>query len=512
MAAGGATTNATGDGSPKVPGRSDRNGSRPQRRGRWNEDDGLALGRRTRLDRFVELARRYRGWSRSQFSERLGRDSSKIIPLSGNPKLDFVVGIARALDWPLGEVAEAVWPDDGGEVGVDGREADGLSSATPDRAAADPETAGDDAGCTRVDDRAGPDGGLGHGAPRPATGIGSGTEPLPTRFAELDLAACAAHRAGDAAAMIAIARRLREVAANPTERAVAANREAGGWDLRGRCVRSLEAIQAALGEPGIRPDVRLMLEANLANSHYTLWHLVEARSIATVVLDRFAEGEPKTRLERVVEAFAFYVRGSSHRRSIASERGPDDAEFLRRAVHDLERARDRYMLLAAEHLDETYEAVAHTCRGGLLECSVDLGEIAPLDAVTIVLDRLEEVADLERAPHGDWLESFGWWAIAGCNIALRHLSGPDLHRVMAVCSNKAAEIAERLGHWPIRERVFTMEYVRRSRALHETGFDSEWVLDADDVRVLAGAMGRFPAFRETGWKILEATRYAEDVE
>ena len=66
---------------------------------------------KSKLSRFVDLARVYRGWSRTELSRVLGRDPSKIIPESGNPKLDLLVGLAEALDWNVGDVAESVWYD-----------------------------------------------------------------------------------------------------------------------------------------------------------------------------------------------------------------------------------------------------------------------------------------------------------------------------------------------------------------------------------------------------------------
>ena len=38
------------------------------------------------------------------------------------------------------------------------------------------------------------------------------------------------------------------------------------------------------------------------------------------------------------------------------------------------------------------------------------------------------------------------------------------------------------------------------------GYATEWLLDDDDVRTVTGTMGRFPSFRETGWRILESAR------
>ncbi|MDZ4755972.1 MAG: hypothetical protein SGJ11_15935 [Phycisphaerae bacterium] len=407
--------------------------------------------RKARLDRFVELARVYRGWSRSQLADRLGRDPSRVVPETGNAKLDYVSRVADALDWRLGDVVESIW-----------------------------------------------------------------LEELPTHegeasFEELDEEAQTAHRSGDAPRMLEIARQMRGCAATATERAIAANREAGAWDLRGRYGRSLEAVQLGLTEEGVCEDVRLMLHANLANAHYTLWHLIEARSVAGDLVDRFTVRPATSRIEQIGEAFALYVRGSALRRSMAHAPPASRDEFATRARKDLQRSRDRYESLADAWHDQQYAAIAHTCRVAMLECEAALHVIDPADALQLVIERLGDASDLAAVPSGDWLESFGWWAIGGCNIALEHLDGHELHRAMAVCTNKALEIADRLDHWAMRERAFTMERFRRQCVEDSTGYETEWLLDDEDVRIVAGTMARFPRFRPTGWRILESARVFADL-
>ena len=49
------------------------------------------LERKSTMHRFVSLAQAYRGWSKTQTAERLGREVAKVVPESGNPKLDLVV-------------------------------------------------------------------------------------------------------------------------------------------------------------------------------------------------------------------------------------------------------------------------------------------------------------------------------------------------------------------------------------------------------------------------------------
>lgn len=81
-----------------------------------------------------------------------------------------------------------------------------------------------------------------------------------------------------------------------------------------------------------------------------------------------------------------------------------------------------------------------------------------------------------------------------------------------MCTNKALEIGESLGHWPLRERAFTLEWFRRQfspqapreRRAACSHCAAAWTLDRDDLRALVGAMGRFPFFRPTGWAIIDA--------
>lgn len=136
-----------------------------------------AEDRRERLAKFIDLAKVYRGWSRGEVSRALGRDAGKLLPESGNPKLDLVVGLANALDWSVGDVVDGVW------------------TADDDR-----EVKGD--------------------------------------YAALDASARAAHGEGKFRQMLDIAKQMERIANTPSERALAANRMAGcaarwraGWRL-----------------------------------------------------------------------------------------------------------------------------------------------------------------------------------------------------------------------------------------------------------------------------------------
>ena len=406
--------------------------------------------RRDRLSQFVDLARIYRRWTKIQTAQALGREPSKVVPESGNPKLDLVVGLAEALDWDVGDVAEGIWRDEA--------EAYGEIETMAERG-----------------------------------------------FAILDREAIEAHRAGEYRRMTELSRALFLAAHTGSERATAANRLAGAYDGLGRYTKALAALQRGLAEPGVPAHVRMMLEVNLANAHYALWHLVEACSVANSLVERFQSRPAETRTERVVQAFGHYVRGQSERRLIETDPLSGNSH-AQRAREDLQIALTAYTTLAQEFDDASYAGIANTCTGAIFECDAALGVMDPLRAAEALSAGLDQVVDVVNYPPGDWLESYGWWAIFGCNVVLRGLSGPEMHRHMAVFSNKTAEIAERMENWSMRERAFTFEHLRRQRMNESLGYATEWLLDDDDVRTVTGTMGRFPSFRETGWRILESAR------
>ncbi len=407
--------------------------------------------RKGRLERLLELAQAYRGWNRKDLAKALGRDPTKLVPGTGIPKLDLVVQLAGVLDWPVGDVVGYLWHVNGV-------------------------------------------------AEKAASGVAE-------TFETVDAAAREAHREGRYQDMADLARKAYELAQTPDQRALSCNRSIGAWDGMGRYTELVKAARLGLGEPGVSADIRRVIQANLAVGYYSLWSLVESRSIAQEMIDWYAAHPPESFRDRRTHGFALYVSGNSYRRLISIE--PQRARELAglASVH-LEQARRRFIELAAERPDAEYLAgVANTCAGGLIETEVELGLRDPPSALAEYLKGLDRVGDDCDKLVGDWLESYGWWCIFGCNVALRHVSSErELQQHMAVFTNKADEIANRLDNWAMRERVFTMHYTRWERASGATGFQIPCVIDTEDVRIITGAMGRFPTFRETGWRILRSAQ------
>jgi hypothetical protein len=167
--------------------------------------------------------------------------------------------------------------------------------------------------------------------------------------------------------------------------------------------------------------------------------------------------------------------------------------------------------LLGTNTDRVAVGIARTCRGGILEAEVILGQLDPRQATARIVDAMAEVVNLETNSAGDVLESYGWWCIFGCNIAMRHISDErELQRLLALFTNKADEIAERLDNWAMRERVFSIQFDGHRRFVGWTGQKTPLTIDTDDVRMITGTMGRFPQFRRRGWSMLQSARVVSD--
>lgn len=406
-----------------------------------------ATSRRERVREFIALAHAYTGTSWTELARRLERTRGQLREVGGNPKLDFVGSLAEALDWSVGDVAEDIW-----------------------KSAAD----------TDAHDRE-------------------------MDFDQIDTAVMQAHADGDYTRMIKLGQKLFRAARTPEQRGLACNRIAGGWDGLGRHAKALEILRQGLRVGQISTHLRLMLQSNLANAYYSLWMLLEARGIARDLVEWYEENPPLEKRDRATQAFAYYVRGHSFRRLIEQE--PDNAErHAAHALEDLKTAERLYLGMAEEFGIDSYAGVANTCRGGIIEAECELGQRSPSKAIETYLTGLDAVRDTDTVSNGDWMESYGWWCIFGCNVALRHLSETEQQQPMAIFTNKAYNIGNKLENWAMRERAFTMEHAHRQRFVEWTKVTSDWALDNEDIRVLAGTMGRFPGFREVGWDILRTAK------
>lgn len=178
---------------------------------------------------------------------------------------------------------------------------------------------------------------------------------------------------------------------------------------------------------------------------------------------------------------------------------------VQQAVADLTTGQALLLRAAELHSVPVYRVAAKMCEGALLELRTLRGEIDAAASLEAIMTALDGAVDPAKSETPAMLEAWGWWCIFGCNIAIRHCADPgQVERFMGVFTNKADEIAARLGNWPLRERVWTMELHRRELAARDVTEINHPSLDDEDMRSIVGSMARFPAFRATGWSILRS--------
>ena len=165
---------------------------------------------RNRLRSLVEFAQLYRGWTGREAAAFLRRDVHNVVPGSGVPKVDLLLRLARALDWPASVVLDEVCGD---------------AAAAKGPAAA---------------------------------GAGG--------FDDLNQLAYAAFADGRFEELIALARSMSVAANSPDERATACLREHGGWDGLGRYEQAVASLQRGLAEVEVNEELKLRLRAILSSA------------------------------------------------------------------------------------------------------------------------------------------------------------------------------------------------------------------------------------------------------
>lgn len=425
--------------------------------------------RTERLHRLIDLARTTRGWSRAELARQLRRDPTKVYPESGNPKSDFVVALARALDWPVGSVLETIW---------NGSALNGMSQPP----------------IAMVEFKSRKNGG----------------ESKPQKdFEFLYAEAREAHDDGRYRDMIDRAMRMYAVADSQERRAFACAMEASGWDGLGRYTQEVDACRRGLAGTGVSSYTRNILRSTLANAWYSLWDLEPALGTAELLANHYESNPPERDVDHKRVAFVHYLRGNIRRRLMAAE--PEEASrHCDLAIDDLTRSRDMYLMLAERLGDRQIAGIANTCEAGLQECLAYRGDLEGAAVVSELIHRVEAALSTDPWPKGDWLESWGWTCIFGTNIALRSLDGPELQAAMKSLLGSALDVAESLDNWAMRERVYSMQLSLHNTLSERTGLSLDMNIDPADQTLIVATMSRFPAFQRTGWTILENARCTGD--
>lgn len=472
---------------------------------------------REALIELLGLASAYRGWNTRQLATALDRCNGNIVPDSGMPKLDLVVRLADALDWPVETVINQL------VGGVVGWSAGGSSQACD----ADPvvEARGEARLLTMDMSR-----------DALVSSMPCDTRHGPNHAARIK-AVRDALRQGDSTQALRLVEGVRLLAASNHERVDAALHEADLFESRGRWSASIATLQRSLafdlagngradsaGQPECHPDgaasrvqqegvsalewssVRPRLLMRLARAYHRAGLAFEGRAVASEAIDACRNGDIAT---LAVRAEALLLRGLCGRDQLETQQDPP-RRAAESALADLEEAMALLAWPALQSRRPDAAALHHMAAGAELELRAALGRVGGSVALATVLESLEPVIDVERFSDRARLEACGWWCVFGFGIAGRQPAGATRHQVLAVLSNKAEEIASRVDCWALRERVLRLEFERRELIASEFGESSEWLLDADDLRMIVGCIGASPRFRDLGLEILRRATIAEE--
>lgn len=420
---------------------------RPQEQLGSSDDGMFGDASRARMEELIAFAQAYHGWTQREIAAFLRRDVHNMIPASGIPKADVIVRLARALDWAPGAVLEQICGE----------------------------------------------------SPHVRQG-----EPLSLEadFAELNRQAFRAFTDGRFEDMIALGLRMERVASSPEQRAEGCLRQYVGWEGMGRYEAALESLQRALTEPELSQVLRWRLRGNLAQVYFVLGRFLESEGAAGAVLDRLScDAAGKDRETGGSVAMALYARGQALRCRALNE--ADDRTYLAKcACRDLRSGELAWEAHATLVRTDTFRAFSEMCRAALVCAEVLSGEVPLPVAVDRCLGRLDERVWDESRRAGLWAEANGWWSICGAEIVLATMApGSEADHLLAVFTNKGYEIVERTGNWALRERLLMIDYLRHTPQAGRHVDAESWILDRDDLRTLAGAMARFPAFRPYGWQL-----------
>ncbi len=394
---------------------------------------------RERLEELQALARTYRNWSVKELAQALGRQPGRLVPESGMPKIDLVVGLARALDWPVEAVVD-------------------------------------------------------HLMKPPSTGRRQAVQQdAPADYAHLYNESLQRRLDRDYAEAIRLAVRAGAVADNPTRRAAALIIEAQTHEAMGSYSESVRCLRAATRIDGVSADWRLYGDANLANMMFMQGHTTQAVGIATSVLE-YGEKLQPTVITRMARMLAHWSRGNVLRAAI-----PLSAETS--AWKPLaESARTEFRsahALGSELVSEVserpiYFATFVSCIEPLV---LELDAVCDESAAERAIDAL--LAIVRDASQGDLGagERKAWAATALAATAKRFAVEEMQERGLLELASAALRAhAVATSNWFFAHRHLEIDAERR-RALTGNAMAPR-ALDAVEAKLVAGVLGQIPTARE----------------
>ncbi|MFZ4749125.1 MAG: hypothetical protein ACOYMM_01320 [Phycisphaerales bacterium] len=408
-----------------------------------DEVGGLEAARealaRERLEELQALARTYRNWSVKELAHALGRQPGRLVPDSGMPKIDLVVGLAKALDWPVEAVVDHLMKP--------------ASSAR--RSVVQQDTA--------------------------------------TDYARLYNESLQKRLERDYAEAIRLAVRAHAVADTPTRRAAAllietqAHEAIGSYSEAVRCVRESTRIE------GVSAEWRLYADSCLAHLLFMQGNTSHALGIATSVLE-YGEKLPATIVTRTTRMLAHWSRGHVLRSAIPTATTAAWRPLASSAREDFRAAQS----IGAELVEEagqhpTYFATfVHCVDPVVLELDAVCDESSADESIRTLLAMVRD----DTNGHLGQGERKAWAAVALATTVKRFTTDEMQQRgLLEIASAALRAHAVATSNWYFAHRHLELDAERR-RTLTGNGVACR-ALDAVEAKLVAGVLGQIPASRDS---------------
>ena len=392
---------------------------------------------RERLEELQALARTYRNWSVKELALALGRQPGRLVPESGMPKIDLVVALAKALDWPIDAVVDhLVKPD---------------SVSRAPKAIA--ETGRD--------------------------------------FSSLYDASLERRLARDYFEAIRLAVRAGTAADTSTRRAAACVIESDAHEACGSYLEALRCLRAASQIDGVELSWRLLIDAKIANILFMQGSRTQAIGIASSVLE-YAARTDGGHVARLSQALAHWARAHALRASIPIANFEAWKPLAASAEGDFAAC----MAITDELRDSEhgYETRHLTFATSIDVAQLEIRAVADPDSAPEILQRLLEVVREGGDVAPGISERKAWAAIALANTAKRVVSDDmQLWGMLELASAALRAHASATSNWYFAHQHLELDSERRRRL--GTLAHGARSLDATEAKLVAGVLGHVPSAR-----------------
>lgn len=407
-----------------------------------------SIRKRRRLSGVVELARIYADLGVKELADAVGRDKTRVIPPTGNPKLDMVGALAGVLEWTVKDVVNAL---------------QGGSNAKP----------------ALIESRL----------------LGKRK-----RFEDLHRISTRLEKNSRSTLSGAVSEMLFLHARNGHERALALEMIGRSQLQMGDSNGALISFRKGLNQNDLDDVTCMRLKIDLCRAHMRLQHHLEARTIASDVLNMIARDTEHGpgRFEES-ERSARYIRANAVRENIDHGAGAEDLAGARK---DLLRSLQLTKTESNRDLDERTVAV-----GAILELDTELGKITPADAIQKIEEALQGASvDLNEGTLEDGTRrAWSWWCLFGARIAMRDQGLQPPWGKVHHLARKAITFSSQPEEGLLRTKAYLLSF-RAWKGSRQTGTRAiSWYMEPMELELFVKTMGAHISFMEPGWRILEET-------